>query len=53
MNRYNNPRALYQTQRDAHDAACAINDHFQAFLACYKRLDDKTWVVEASGITTG
>jgi len=51
MNRYTKPRALYPNKHDAHQAACALNDRFDSYVASYRRIDDRTWEVEAKGIT--
>ena len=49
MDHNNDLRAFYTTRENARQAACALNDQFKSYLASYRRLDDKTWVVEATG----
>lgn len=44
-------QAMFTTQKQARDAACAINDKYKQLIASYKRLDDKIWVVESKSIT--
>jgi len=50
-NSHTNPRAMFASRQEAHDAACALNDRFNGYYASYQRIDDRCWRVEAKHIT--